>query len=277
MWASNSLEQVWRDVRYALRLMRRSPGFTAVAILSLALGIGANTAIFSLMYTVMLRLLPVAHPEQLVELLHRLPREGHRGNSFAWQAYQDLRDHNDVLEALIAASPSSFYLRGAGLEVEKVDGDYVDGNFFPVLGMRAAIGRLIGPEDDGAGPAASVAVVSWSYWNSRLHADSGVLGKHIFLQPVPGVTDVPVTIIGVAPRGFAGWQSGARQDVWVPLAVRRALTPADDISVQLVGRLKPGVSLEQAHAELAVLDKRIVLEQAKTSTNPFTREVVLDL
>jgi putative ABC transport system permease protein len=268
MWARNLLEQLWQDLRYALRLMRRSPGFTAVAALSLALGIGANTAIFSLMYTVMLRLLPVDHPEQLVELLHRLPREGHRGNSFTWQAYQDLRDHNHVLAALIAASPSSFYLRGAGLELEKVDGEYVDGNFFPVLGMRAAIGRLIGPEDDHA------AVVSWSYWNSRFHADPGVLGKRIF------ATDVPVTIVGVAPRGFVGWQSGAKQDMWLPIAVapmKRATTSARDISVQLVGRLKSGVSLEQAHAELAVIDKRIVLEQAKTSTNPFTREVVLDL
>src|ERR1700683_628019 len=158
MWAWNSLEQLWRDVRYALRLLLHSPGFTAVAVLSLALGIGANTAIFSLMYTVMLRLLPVDHPEQLVELLHRLPREGHRGNSFTWQAYQDLRDNNHVLAALIAASPSSFYLRGAGLELEKVDGEYVDGNFFPVLGMRAAIGRLVGPGDDHAGGG------SWADW-----------------------------------------------------------------------------------------------------------------
>src|SRR5215813_2016193 len=96
------------DLRYALRLMRRAPGFTALAVLSLALGIGANTAIFSLMYTVMLRLLPVEHPEQLVELLHRLPREGHRGNSFTWQAYQDLRANNTVLTALLASSPSNF-------------------------------------------------------------------------------------------------------------------------------------------------------------------------
>src|ERR1700722_3304483 len=257
------LEQLWQNVRYALRLMRRSPGFTATAVLSLALGIGANTAIFSLMYTVMLRLLPVKHPEQLVELLHRLPREGHRGNSFTWQAYQDLRANNHVLQALIAASPSSFYLRGEGLDLEKVDGDYVDGNYFPVLGMRAAIGRLIGPDDDQA------AVVSWSYWNSRFHADPGVLGKRIF------VTDVAVAIVGVAPRGFVGWQLGRQQDIWMPIAMKRAT--ARDISVQLVGRLKPDVSLEQAHAELAVMDRRIVLEQAKTSTKPFTREVVLDL
>jgi len=260
------VEQLWQDLRYSLRLMRRSPGFTAVAVLSLALGIGANTAIFSLMYAVMLRLLPVKHPEQLVELLHRLPREGHRGNSFTFEAYRDLRDHNDVLSALMAAAPSGLYLRGEGLEPEKMEGAYVDGNFFPVLGVQAAAGRLIGPEDDHAGAAASIAVVSWAYWKTRLHEDPAVSGKRIFVE------DVPVTIVGVAPRGFAGWQSGMKQDIWLPLALKRP-----SVQVQLVGRLKPGVSLKQAHAELAILDKRLVLEQAKTSTNPFTREVVLDL
>ena len=115
------------DIRYALRTLRRNPAFTAVAVLSLSLGLGANTAIFSVMDKVMLRNLPVAHPEQLVELLHRLPREGHRGNSFSREACQDLRDHNHTLSALIAASPASLNVRGAGLDLEKVDGAYVDG------------------------------------------------------------------------------------------------------------------------------------------------------
>src|SRR5438105_4459979 len=155
MWGWHSLETVWHDVRYALRMLWRSPGFTAVAVLSLALGIGANTAIFSLMYTVMLRMLPVQHPEELVGLLRRLPREGHRGSSFSWHAYEELRDNNRVLSALIAASPSSFDVRGEGLELERVDGEYVAGNFFPELGMKAAIGRLISPGDDHIGAADS--------------------------------------------------------------------------------------------------------------------------
>ncbi len=278
MWLWNVLETLWQDFRYALRTMRRSPGFTVVAVLSLGLGIGANTAIFSLMYSVMLHRLPVQHPEQLVELLHRLPREGHRGNSFSWQAYQDLREHNSVLSDLLAASASTFDVRGDGLELQRVGGDYVEANYFPGLGMKAALGRLIGPQDGQMGGAASpVAVVGWDWWKSRFHSDPAVLGKRVFVQ------DVPVTIIGVAPRGFVGWQVGASRDLWLPLALEPVLRrsgPANsrhDIPLQLVGRLKPGVSLKQAHAQLAVLDRRIVQEQAKTSTNPFTREIVLDL
>jgi len=263
---------MWGDVRYALRMMRRSPGFTAVAVLSLALGIGANTAIFSLMYTVMLRTLPVEHPEQLVELLHRLPREGHQANTFTWQAFQELRENNRVLAGLIAAAPASFDVRGEGLELERVDGGYVDGNFFPVLGMRAAVGRLIGPEDDRVGADTSaVAVVSWSWWNSRLQGDRGVLGKRIFVQ------DVPVTIVGVAPRGFEAWQVGTHRDVWLPMAANPARGTSRNVTVALVGRLKPGVSLAQAHAELSGLDHRLVVEQARTGTNPYTIELVLDL
>ncbi len=248
------------DIRYALRTLRRNPAFTAVAVLSLSLGIGANTAIFSVMDKVMLRNLPVAHPEQLVELLHRLPREGHRGNSFSRRAYQDLRDHNHTLSALIAASPASLNVRGAGLDLEKVDGAYVDGSYFPILGLKPSAGRLLVPADDRA------AVLSWSYWNGRFRADPAILGKRIFVQ------DTPVTIVGIAPRGFAGWQLGSKRDIWLPLAMA-----SQDAQLQLAGRLKPGVSLEQAHAEWAVLDHRMVLEQAKTSANPFTREVVLDL
>ena len=256
---------LWHDVRYGLRLMRRSMGFTAAAVLSLALGIGANTAIFSLVYTVMLHNLPVKHPEQLVELLHRLPREGHRGNDFDREEYHEFRDHNHVLTAMTAASPAAVQIHGQGLEVEKVNGDYVEGGYFALLGMQAALGRLIGLDDDQP-QAAPVAVVSWGYWNNRLHGDPAVLGRRIFVQ------DTPATIVGVAPRGFAGWQVGARCDLWLPLA----RSPRRN-RLQLAGRLKPGVSLEQAHAELAILDKRMVLESAKTSTNPFTREVVLDL
>ena len=263
---------MWGDVRYALRMMGRSPGFTAVAVLSLALGIGANTAIFSLMYTVMLRRLPVEHPEQLVELLHRLPREGHQANSFTRQAWQELRENNRVLSALMAAAPASFDVRGEGLETERVDGAYVAGDFFAALGMKAALGRLTGAEDDRAGDARSaVAVVSWWWWKSRLQGDRGVLGKRIFVQ------DVPATIVGVAPRGFEAWQSGSHQDVWLPLAASSARGISGDMPVQLVWRLKRGVPLEQAHAELSVLDHRLAMEQSRAGTNPYASELVLDL
>ena len=137
-----NLAESWlRDVRYGLRMLRRSPGFTAVAILALSLGIGANTAIFSLINALMLRMLPVQHPEQLVELLSVYPGEP-RTNGFSWQIYEHFRDHNHVFSGLIGADHSQFNVRADGLESETVDGEYVVGNFFPVLGLKPLIGRL---------------------------------------------------------------------------------------------------------------------------------------
>src|SRR3984893_17527981 len=198
MWQWNPLETLWQDIRYSLRMLRRGRGFTAVAILSLALGIGANTAIFSLINTVMLRLLPVREPGQLVELLSKYPGQD-RWNAFSWQAYQHMRDHNQVFSSLIAASNHNyggfFHVRGEGLEPERVDGEYVVGNFFTVLGVKPAIGRLIGSEDDHMGAAASpVAVVSWLFWKSRFNLDPAIVGKRIIVE------DVPVTVAGVAAR-----------------------------------------------------------------------------
>lgn len=170
MRAWNSLEKLAQDTRYALRMMRRTPGFTAVAVLSLALGIGANTAVFSLIDALMLRLLPVREPQRLVELLQKYPGEP-RGNGY-WspQSYAYYRDNNHVFSALIAASPPSrFNVRGEGLEPEIVNGEYVAGNFFSDLGVRPAIGRVISGEDD------HVAVVSWSCWKNRFNLDPGVL------------------------------------------------------------------------------------------------------
>ena len=139
------LESFWQDVRFGARMLRKSPGFTAVAVLTLALGIGANTAIFSLVNTLMLRELPVRAPEQLVELLVRYPGEESRWNAFSWQSYEHFRDNNHVFSALIAIAQSpfsgggSFYVRGEGLEPEKVNGQYVTGDFFSVLGVKAAL------------------------------------------------------------------------------------------------------------------------------------------
>src|SRR5271166_1376284 len=134
-----------KDLGYALRMMRRNPGFTAVAILSLALGIGANTAIFSLVYTLMLRTLPVRDPGQLVELLHRYPGEPHF-NGFSWPAYQLMRERNHVFTGFTAADYRSFHVRGEGLQPQTVQGAYVDGSFFPVLGIKPALGRLLGQD-----------------------------------------------------------------------------------------------------------------------------------
>ena len=275
IWGWRLLETLRQDVRFAMRTLSGSPGFAAVAILSLALGIGANTGIFSLINTLMLRLLPVRDPERLVELLHKYPGEP-RMNGYSWQSYEHFREHNHVFSGLIGFSPSHFSLRGEGPGDQTVDGEYVVGDFFPVLGVKPAIGRLIAPEDDNVGATHSaVAVVSWSFWKSRFNLDPGILGKRIILQ------DVPVTVIGVTPREFFGLEIWSRPEVWVPTG----LEPVIDHSSQavfgrplaLIGRLKPGVSLEQARAEIRVLFQFTLEEMSKGSKNPLIRKIKLDI
>ena len=264
-----------QDFRYALRQLRRSPGFTLVAVLTLALGIGANTAIFSLVYTLMLRPLPVRDPGQLVELLHRYPGEPHF-NGFSWQTYQLMRDHNHVFAGLLAAAYQSFHVRGEGMEAQTVDGAYVDGTFFQVLGVKSAIGRLIRPEDDHMESPSAVAVVSWSYWRRRFNLDPAILGKQII------VDDAPVTVVGVAPREFSGLQVESSQQLWLPLAMEPVIhhpssTNSAGMWLSLVGRLKPGVSIEQAHAEIAVLYESTLDEQARVTNNPFLRKMKFEM
>jgi putative ABC transport system permease protein len=154
------LDDVRRDVLYALRTLSRSPGFTAVAVLTMALGIGANTAIFSLVDALMLRALPVRHPEQLVEMPWKYPGDPRR-NYYRWKDYEHFRRQNDVFTDLIAMSPGRFQVTGGTRAPELVDGAYVSGNFFDGLGVRPAIGRLIGPQEDriGSGAGAAVAVI----------------------------------------------------------------------------------------------------------------------
>jgi putative ABC transport system permease protein len=263
------------DTHYALRTMRRNAGFTAVAILSLGLGVGANTATFSLVYSLMLRSLPVQNPRQLVELLHRYPGEPHF-NGFSWQAYQVMRDHNDVLSGMMAAADERFHLRGNGFEPQIANGEFVDGTFFPTLGVKPAIGRLITPEDDSMGSPAAVAVVSWTYWKRMFALNPAVLGTQIT------VDDVPVTIIGVAPRKFSGLEIESSQDFWLPLAMEPAIhhpsaTRSSEGWLNLVGRLKSGISIEEARADLAVLYQSTLDEQARATNNPFLRKMQFEM
>lgn len=189
----NIADSTWQDVRHAARTLLRSPGFTAVAVLSLALGIGANTAIFSVINTLMLRSLPVSRPEQLVELLSRYPGEP-RLSSFSWRHYEHFRDQNQSFTDLLAVSRARFQVLGEGSEEETVDGEYVAGNYFTALGVRPALGRVIDAQDDRLESATvASAVLSWSYWTDRLHADPATIGKTIVINRVP------VTIVGVAP------------------------------------------------------------------------------
>jgi predicted permease len=257
------LETLIQDLRFGLRMLRKSPGFTAVAILTLALGIGANTAIFTVTNGLILHTLPVRDPGQLVELLHHYPGEPEPGfNGFSWDAYQTIRGGNHVFSDLIVGTMNFFTVRGDKLQPQTVFGGGVGGTFFQALGVRAAAGRLIGPEDVHMGYHAPVGVVSWSFWKSRFDLDPGVIGQKIV------VGDAPVTIVGVAQRGFYGLSYEAQQDIWWPIS----LGPSPGWGLGLLARLKPGGSLEQARAEMAVVFQTVV---NAPDADPFVRRMKL--
>jgi predicted permease len=261
--SSNLFAGILLDIQYAFRMMRKSPGFTAVAVLTLALGIGANSAIFTMTNGLMLHTLPVRDPGQLVELLHHYSGEPEPGfNGFSWDAYQTIRDGNHVFSDLIVGTMNFFTVRGDKLQPQTVFGGGVGGTFFQALGVRAAAGRLIGPEDVHIGDHAPVAVVSWSFWKSRFDLDPGVIGKKILIG------DDPVTIVGVAQRGFYGLSYEAQQGIWWPVS----LGPSPGWGLGLLARLKPGVSLEQARAEMAVLFQTVV---NASDADPFVHRMKL--
>ncbi len=259
------VESVLQDLRFALRMLRKSPGFTAIAVLTLALGIGANTAIFTMMNGLMLHTLPVRDPGQLVEILHHYPDDPEPGfNGFSWDAYQIMRDGNDVLSDLIIGSLNVYVAGGHALESQTVFGGNVGGTYFETLGVRPAIGRLIGPQDTNIDQPSPVAVVSWSFWKSRFNLNPVIIGQKITAN------DTPVTIIGVTQRGFYGLSNQAQQDIWLPFSLGDRYSPG--FSVGLLGRLKPGVSIQQARANLATLFRTAV---DRPDANPFMRRMEL--
>ena len=244
------LESIFADIRYAARILRKSPGFTTVAILTLALGIGANTAIFTMTNGLLLRTLPVKDPGQLVEILHHGPGEPEPGsNGFSWNAYQIIRGGNHAFSDLFVGGMNFAPVRAGKLQPQTVFVGAVGGTFFQALGVQPAAGRLIGPEDVHVGYHAPIAVISWSFWKSRFSLDPGIIGKKIVIG-----NDPPLTIVGVAQRGFYGLSDEARQDVWWP----QTLGPSAGWGLGLFARLKPGVSIGQARAEIAVLSHRVV-------------------
>ncbi|MBS1876530.1 MAG: ABC transporter permease [Acidobacteria bacterium] len=250
----------WQDVRYGLRGMRRSPGFTATVVASLALGIGANTAVFSLMNAVMLRLLPVRHPEQLVELLQKYPGEP-RGNGYWTPAsFRRFRDHNHVFAELTGMGTDDHArIRTGGGDPRYGVIERVLGNYFSMLGVTPAVGRLIEARDDG------VAVISAVCWRERYHGDPGVLGQRIV------VNDAPYTIVGVAEPSFVGLRG------WLPTEAWLAVAPAEKPGLSLFARLKPGVTIDQARAEMAVLYQFTIEERAARSKDSLVRQLKVEL
>lgn len=266
------LEDLIRDAQFAWRLMRRGPLFTTVAIASLALGIGANTAIFSLVNTIVLRSLPVHEPGRLVEIVTQFPDEP-RLRGFSWNVYEHYRDENHVFSELLAISPARWQISGQGFEAVPVSGEFVVGSFFETLGVRPAMGRLLGPADDRAG-AEAVAVLSWPFWKSRFNGDPAAVGQRI------DVNGTPATIVGVTPREFFGVNIVTRPAVWVAMAMepsiqRPSQLATGNLPIGLIGRLRPGVSMDQARAEMKVLDQfRIEL---LTKRSPNLRALTIDV
>lgn len=255
------IEQLFRDLHYGGRNLLRNPGLTSVALLSLALGIGANTAIFSILNAVMLKLLPVKSPDRLIEL--RTAWGSSEYNAFSYPALEYFSQHTKTLEAVIAAGSNfseRFYLADESGAGERVAGQFVNGDFFSGLGVPMTIGRPIAREDDRKGQGTAVAVISYRYWERRFGADLSVIGRRVAIE------DHPFTIVGVTSRPFTGIIRGNNTDLWVPFAVeprirkRSALTSAGSKWIRLVGRLNPGVTLEEARAELNVLFQGAVID-----------------
>lgn len=243
------LEDLGQDLRYGSRTLRRSPVFSVVAILTLTLAIGANTAIFSILNVLMLRSLPVRDPGSLVQFSWLYPRDPPQ-NFFSVANYELYRDHNHVFTDLFGIARLAPESRSAG---EPVVGEVVTGNFFQALGVRAALGRVLQSSDDQPG-ATPVAVVSSGYWTRRFSGDARALGTVVTIDdpriPVP----IQATIVGVVEPAFSGVTSGYQTQVWTSLA---ALPDAvrSRAGLSLMARLKPGVSISQAQEQMRALDR----------------------
>jgi putative ABC transport system permease protein len=242
------MDHLIRDARFALRTMARKPGFTAVAVIIIALGIGANTAIFSLVRAVILRPLPFANPDRLVMVWEDAPYIGFPKNTPAPANYADWKARNEVFEDMAAVTERDFNLTGDG-EPEKVYAYRVTASFFSVLGVEPALGRALAPEDDRP-EANKVAIISYPLWQSRYGGEPRIVGRDILLD------DKKYTVVGVMPRGFQFLDPDVR--IWVPSGFTpQVLANRGTHYLQVLARLKPGVKLEQANNDIKTIMAQI--------------------
>jgi len=264
------MHTLWQDVRYGLRMLAKNPGFTSIAILTLALGIGANTAIFSLLHQVLLRRLPVRNPNELVILKSPGPKHGHTWSDgddseiFSYPLYKGLAKNSAVFDGVIARYEFAAGIASHG-QTERGSGELVTGNYFDVLGVRPALGRVLSPADDDVQGAHPVLVLSHAYWTRHFGGDAGVLNQPIL------VNNTEMTIVGVAQAGFTGIQVGQTPDIFVPMTMKAQMTPIrnglddwNDSFLAILARRKPGVSMEQAEAGINVDYPGLLEQQAAT-------------
>jgi putative ABC transport system permease protein len=261
------IQDLIQDLRYGLRMLRKSPGFTTVAVLTLALGIGANTAIFSLTYAVILKSLPVPNPNELVRYSFNAPGEGLTDLSISGPAYDALRKHETVDQDILAWGEGNLAVRENGV-VTSVHGALMSGNGFRVLELAPYIGRTFGEQDDvpGGGPNGYQALLGFSYWKQHFEGKRTALGQAL------SINGRSVRVIGVLPPGFDGLIVGERADIILPISFEEPINaptperhgPPGDNWLTVIGRLKPGESLQSARANLQASAK-IVREEADRS------------
>jgi predicted permease len=280
-----------QDIRYGIRMLGKNPGFTLIAVLTLALGIGANTAIFSLTDQVLLRALPVRNPERLVVLRGVGWKTGHVSSdlddtmSFSYPEYKDLRDQAPGVSGLLARYGCSLNV-AAHRDTERADGELVSGNYFDVLGVQPALGRVFSPADDTAPGGNPVAVLSYAYWTHRFGNNPEILN-----QPLT-VNGTTLTVVGIAQEGFGGVQIGLPTDMFIPMSMKAQMTPGwdgldarNDAWLNIIGRLKPGFTIESAQAAIAPVFHAIeeaempilkISPGSKRATKFLDRHIVLD-
>src|SRR5262249_53473106 len=273
------MTRILSDVKIALRNLRRSKLFTLVAVTSLALGIGANTAIFTLLDQLILRLLPVRDPEQLVMIWTTGPHMGsNRGfRQASYPMYQDFQQKAQSFSYVFCQrlTPLSLSFNG---QTERVNGELVSGNYFQALGVKPAIGRVLSPEEDDRVYKGHPAVVlSYSYWVTRFAADRQVIGQKLL------VNDYPMTIVGVSAAGFQGMDPATAPQIRVPIQMKPLMTPGwDEIGdrrsqwVQMFARMKLGYTLESAKASLQPLLTQILRDESQQKEMRDTSKYNLD-
>ncbi len=273
MQTIRSIETLWRDVRYAARQFRLNPLFTSIAVLSLALGIGANTAVFTLLDQLVLRLLPVQEPGRLVMIWSTGPHFGSSNGqrSASYPMYQDFQRKAPAFEFVLCRfdTPSSITVDGG---TERVSAELVSGNYFQALGVGPAAGRVFSPEaDDQVYKGSPSVVLSHQYWLSRFGGDPKIIGKKIL------VNDHPMEIVGVSAAGFAGLDPASSPDIRVPIQMKPVMTPGhDDLGnrrsqwVQIFARLKPDYTVRSAQASMQPLFHQILQQEAE---EPELREI----
>jgi predicted permease len=269
-----------QDITFAFRTFSKAPLFVAVAVLSIAFGVGANTAIFTLTDQLLVRALPVEHPEQLI-LFSAVGR--HYGGNMGWNRisypmYQDFRDHNAVFSGMFCIRETDFSLNYHG-RTERISGELVSGNYFPVLGVKAAAGRLFTASDDKFQKSHPLAVLSYGFWQSRFAGDYRVIGQKLYLN------GNPFTVIGVSPPEFAGTDPGYAPEVRIPMMMAPQIADYLDLNdrrrrwVTAFGRLKPGITLEYAKAAIQPFFHQMlrmeVQQKAFAKASPYMKQQFL--